>query len=343
MSQKEQAHERRLEKLARECGSVMGNALRDPSVIEVMLNPDGKLWIDQLGVGMSYTGHIIETSQAESILSTCASILNTAITYDTPILEGEFPLDESRLEGLISPIVRKPTFAIRKPASRVFTLEDYVSAGIIKPLSKVVRAHHAIDAFNSGFKTPLDAIRKAISLRKNILIVGGTSSGKTTLTNAILHEISLLCPKDRVVVIQDTNELQVNIENTVLLKTSETVKMPRLLKATMRLRPDRIVVGEVRGGEVETLLKAWNSGHPGGTTTVHADTAEKGLKKLVEYSTEVENPAPHHVLCERVAEAVNLVLFIESIDVKPGRQVAEISVVKEFRDGKFYLEPIKEI
>jgi type IV secretion system protein TrbB len=337
------------EKLTRECGPLIMEALHDPRVIEVMLNPDGRLWLDIAGEGMRHVGKL--NGGADSMLATCASMLHTSITFDDPILEGEFPLDGSRLQGLIPPIVQAPSFAIRKRASCIFTLEAYAEAGIIRPLHLIPddlqRYRKGDGPVSKGFLHPVDSIRAAVAGKKNILIVGGTGSGKTTLANAVLHEISHLCPHDRVVAIEDTIELQTDIENHVLLRTTETVNMQRLLRATMRLRPDRIIVGEVRGAEAYTLLKSWNSGHPGGVATIHANSAVDGLDKLGHYiyeSRDAQNFSPD-MIARMIASAVNMILFIEKTagEQSPGRVVREICEVKGFSDGKYQLEPIKEI
>jgi len=337
------------EKLTRECGPLIVQALQDPSVIEIMLNPDRRLWLDVAGVGMNCIGEL--KNGADSILATCASMLNTSINYEHPILEGEFPLDGSRLEGLIHPVVRRPTFAIRKKASRIFTLDDYARSDIIRPLCLIPDDHRhnreSNGSFQKGFSHPVEAIRAAVAEKKNILIVGGTGSGKTTLANAVLHEIGLLCPHDRIVAIEDTIELQTDIANHVLLRTTETVNMQRLLRATMRLRPDRIIVGEVRGAEAYTLLKSWNSGHPGGVATIHANSAAEGLDKLGHYiyeSRDAQNLSPN-MIGRMIATAVNLILFIEKTagEQQLGRVVREICEVKCFDDGKYQLHPVKEI
>lgn len=348
-STKEIQRKRLEEKLRRECGSLIIEALVDPHVIEIMLNPDGKLWVDVAGVGMQCIGEL--KGGAESILATSASMLNTSITYEQPILEGEFPLDGSRLEGIISPVVKEPAFAIRKKATRIFTLEDYVRKSIIRPLQPIgagLRDQWKCDGdFGNAFPHPVDAIRAGVLEKKNILIVGGTGSGKTTLANAVLHEISLLCPHERIVAIEDTIELQTDIANHVLLRTTETVSMQRLLRATMRLRPDRIIVGEVRGPEAYTLLKSWNSGHPGGVATIHANSAAEGLDKLGHYiyeSRDAQNFAPH-MIGRMIATSVNLILFIEKTPEGelPGRVVSEICEVKGFENGTYHLEPVKEM
>ncbi len=344
-SQTEVLRKRLEEKLTRECGEQMMAALNDPKVIELMLNPDGKLWIDVLGHGMSYSGVDISANAAESMLSTTASMLNTTVTYENPILEGEFPLDGSRLEGIIFPIVRRPIFTIRKKATNVFTLDDYVKKGII---TADMSSHsdrqghgHGPAEFTEG-ASPVDVIRQGVKNRNNILVVGGTGSGKTTLVNAVLNEISCSCPEDRLVAIEDTMELQVTMPNSVVLRSNEHTSMQRLLRATMRLRPDRIVVGEVRGGEALTLLKSWNTGHPGGCATVHANSAQGGLiriRQLIAEAPEASNLTDDTVNT-MISEAINLILFIERIGESPGRRVSEIMQVKGYKDGAFVLKPI---
>ena len=340
-SQKEIVRQRLQEKLERECGPAMIAALRNPAVIEVLLNPDGRLWIDVAGAGMQFTGHRMEAGAAESILTTCASMLQTTVTRNNPILEGEFPLDGSRLEGILPPIVRAPIFAIRKKAVKIFTLEDYRARGIIG--ASLCRQSHGIEsAARPVHSHPIDALRHAVRERHNILIVGGTGSGKTTLANAILAEIAALSPGDRLVAIEDTMELQVTMENSVLLRTSEDTNMQRLLRATMRLRPDRIVVGEVRGGEALTLLKSWNTGHPGGIATIHANSAEGGLIRLSQliYEAAEARNLSEITVASTIREAINLVVFIERSGAPSGRSVSELMEVDDFTGNRFVLRPV---
>ena len=205
--------------------------LGEHDLIELMLNPDGNVWADHLGRGMSMVGTMGATT-AESFIATVASTLRGTVTRDNPLLECELPLeapfDGSRFEAMIPPVVSAPIFTIRRKASAVFTLRDYENAGIL----------------SARQRTFLEA---AVRTRRNILVVGGTGSGKTTLVNAILAEIAAATPMHRLVIIEDTAELQCTAENAVLLRATDAVTMNRLLKATMRLRPDRIIVGEVRG------------------------------------------------------------------------------------------------
>lgn len=333
--------ERLLESIERECGNTFMQALHDDEVFEIALNPDGRLWTEKAGRGWEFTGTYMDGNSATSMLKTCASMLQTNITYENPILEGEFPLDSSRLQALIPPIVESPAFALRKKAVKIFSLDEYVSSGIIRPLTKeylaqVIRRH----ADTHVYKHPVDAIRSAIATQKNILVVGGTGSGKTTLANAILAEFPTICPRDRIITIEDTRELQIKVENIVSLRTSDTVSMQRLLRATMRLKPNRIIVGEVRGGEALALLKSWNTGHPGGVATLHADSAYEGLirlEQLIEENPDIKaNP-------QVIATAVKLVIFIEPINGKPGRLVTQISEVLGHKNGRYILQPIQEL
>lgn len=242
-------------KLTRDAGEIVVEALQNKDVIEILLNPDGNLWVDSLSKGMYSVGKL-STPNAMSFIATVASTLETIVTRDNPIIEGELEIDGSRFEGLTPPVVERPVFAIRKKAPQVFSLEDYVKQGTLS------EEHRR-------------AIESAVSLRRNILISGGTGSGKTTLTNAILLAITKSCPDHRIVIIEDTIELQSRAKNSVALRTSPTVTMQDLLRATMRLRPDRIVVGEVRGGEALTLVKAWNTGHPGGGSNMSCELSAR--------------------------------------------------------------------
>ncbi len=305
---------RQIEALKRNIGADIMELLENPAVIEIMLNPDGMLWSDEIGAGMRQIG-AIDAVRSLSIVNSVAALLGDVVTQDKPILECELPLDGSRFEALISPLVRQPTFTIRKKALLIFTLDNYVTNGIMTKYQK---------------KT----IEQAVINRENILVAGSTGSGKTTLANAILHSVSELDVDHRIVIIEDTLELQCSAPNTVFLRTSENTDMTRLLRATMRLRPDRIVVGEVRDGAALALLKAWNTGHPGGVGTVHSNSAEASLIRIGQLIQETGVPAQP----ELIAEAINVVIFIKR--TATGRVVDEIIRVSgyEYENGKFVVE-----
>ncbi len=306
-------HDRRIaEKLRRELGPIICALLDDPTVIEVMLNPDGLLWVERMGAPMEKIG-VMSATQAESLMGTVASTLKTQITAQNPILECELPLDGSRFEALIPPVVSAPTFTIRRKAVRVFSLKDYIETGVMSPAQS-------------------DAIKNAVSTRKNILVVGGTGTGKTTLTNAIILHMAESFPEDRIAIIEDTGELQCSAENAVLMRAVDHVDMTRLLKATMRLRPDRILVGEVRDSAALALLKAWNTGHPGGAATVHANSAAAGLIRIEQLVSEATQ-APMQSL---IAEAIDLIVSIER-DAKTGRRIKEVLSVSGYDPNTGYL------
>jgi type IV secretion system protein VirB11 len=227
-------------------------------------------------------------SQAENILCTVASLLGTVATRDRPIVEGELFLDGSRFEGLLPPVVEAPAFTIRKRAFLIYSLNDYVRDGIM---------------------TESDAIflKSSVKQKQNILVVGATGSGKTTFCNALLREIATSDSDSRIVLIEDTRELQCSIKNQLSLKTSDSVTITQLLRACMRLRPDRIVVGEVRGPEALALVKAWNTGHPGGVTTIHANNATAGLLRVEQLMQEANVP----VIREVIAEVINIIVSIQ--------------------------------
>jgi type IV secretion system protein TrbB len=308
----EQFRDRQREALRRQLGAELLGWLEDESIVEIMLNPDGRLWVDVLGEGMQCRGRM-DAVRSKMVMDTVAAMLDRVVTEKEPVLEGELPLDGSRFEGLVPPLVERPAFAIRKKASLVFTLEDYVRQGALT-------ADHR------------DLLRQAVRERRNILVCGGTGTGKTTLTNALLHAMAEETPEHRIVIIEDTRELQCSADNAVFLRTSETIDMTRLLRATMRLRPDRILVGEVRGGEALALLKAWNTGHPGGVGTVHANDAAAALVRLGQLIQEAGVPP----VPELIAEAVDLVVSIRR--TPQGRRIEEVVRVLGWKEGMFSLE-----
>ncbi len=267
-------------------GAAVAEALNDPNVVEVMVNPDGTVWTDRHGDGRIKTDTVMSAAEAERVIRVVASHIGQEVTRDYPVVSAELPGGGERFEGVIPPVTTAPCFAIRKSAARVFTLDDYVTAGVMSPLRR-------------------DVLKKAVVDRENILIVGGTGSGKTTLANAILHEVAKT--GDRIVILEDTRELQCAAADQVALRTQAgSVTMANLVKSTLRLRPDRIIVGEVRGPEALDMLKAWNTGHPGGVATIHANSAKDGLFRLEQLIGEVSANIPRAF----IASAIDLLVFI---------------------------------
>ena len=306
------SHPRLVRKLQEALGDQLCVALDDANVVEIMLNPDGKLFIERVGYGVTPAGEM-SPAAAEMVIGTVAHALQSEVDAQQPIISGELPIGGHRFEGLLPPVVVKPAFTIRRRASHLISLDEYVQASIMT-------ADQAA------------TIRNAVSARLNIIISGGTGSGKTTLANAVIDEIVRSAPEDRVVILEDTAEIQCTAKNAVVLRTSDTIDMARLLRSTMRLRPDRIVVGEVRDGAALTLLKAWNTGHPGGVATIHANTATSALRRLAQLTAE----ASQQPMQEVIGEAVDLVVSIER--TSRGRRVREVIHVEQFTDGQYQIE-----
>ncbi|OUY25965.1 P-type conjugative transfer ATPase TrbB [Klebsiella pneumoniae] len=303
--------ERAKRKLERDMGADLLAALNDPKTVEVMLNADGKVWHERLGEPMRYICDM-RPSQSQAIIETVAGFHGKEVTRHSPILEGEFPLDGSRFAGQLPPVVAAPTFAIRKRAVAIFTLEQYVEAGIMT-------------------REQYEVIKNAVAAHRNILVIGGTGSGKTTLVNAIINEMVAFNPAERVVIIEDTGEIQCAAENAVQYHTSIDVSMTLLLKTTLRMRPDRILVGEVRGPEALDLLMAWNTGHEGGAATLHANNPKAGLSRLAMLiSMHPDSPKPIEPL---IGEAVHVVVHIAR--TPSGRRVQEILEVLGYENGQY--------
>ena len=325
-------------KLRRELGDQVLRLLDDNLTEDILLNPDGSLWVKRMGHGFSRIGEM-PAAQAASALGTIAAWRGTVLNHEHPILETELPIDGSRFEGIVSPVARRPIFAIRLRPRRIFSLNDYESDGILTdgadPLNQLRRRDDFLDGVR-GLKHG-DVIRAAVSARKNILVVGSTGSGKTTLVNAILDSLAHLTPQDRVISIEDTTELQCSVTNYLDLRAVGGVTMLDCLRACMRLKPTRIVVGEVRGAEAHTLLKAWNTGHPGGAATVHANDALSGLIRLESLVAEATSAPQQHL----IAEAVDLVVFVdEESSVKAGRKVREVLLVTGYSNGSYQVERV---
>jgi len=323
-------------KLKRELGETILGSLDDDLVEDIVLNPDSTLWTKRMGEGFKKVGSIFP-SQAVCSMITIASMKSMVLNYEKPILETELPLDGSRFEGLIPPVVQHPTFAIRRRPKRIFSIDQYQKSGILTEKADASNRLRRRENFADQLTglSHAEVIRAAIAAKKNILTAGSTGSGKTTFTNAILDGIAEITPSDRVISIEDTTELQCRVANYVDLRAVGNITMLDCLRACMRLKPSRIVVGEVRGAEAHTMLKAWNTGHPGGAATVHANDALSGLIRLESLVAEATN-APQQQL---IAEAVDLVVFIdEDAGILAGRKVREVALVTGYRDGRYQLE-----
>src|SRR3954449_10189180 len=295
-------------------GPAIAGWLEDPGVVEVMLNPDGRLWIDRLAEGLSDTDERLTAADGERIVRLVAHHVGAEVHAAAPRVSAELPETGERFEGLLPPVVTAPAFAIRKPAVAVFTLDDYVAAGILT----VAQA---------------EGLRNAVRDRQNILVAGGTSTGKTTLTNALLAEIAKTA--DRVVLIEDTRELQCKSANLVALRTKDGVaSLSDLVRSSLRLRPDRIPIGEVRGAEALDLLKAWGTGHPGSVGTIHAGTALGALRRLEQLIQEAVITVPRAL----IVETIDLIAVLAGRG--PERRLVELAAIEALGpNGDYSLSP----
>jgi type IV secretion system protein TrbB len=311
---KSEADSRGARMLRTALGPAIAGFLEDPGVVEVMLNPDGRLWIDRLSEGLSDTGERLSAADGERIVRLVAHHVGAEVHAGAPRVSAELPETGERFEGLLPPVVTAPTFAVRKPAVAVFTLADYVAAGIMS-------ADQA------------ETLRLAVAERRNILVAGGTSTGKTTLTNALLAEVAKT--DDRVVLIEDTRELQCAAPNLVAMRTKDGVaSLSDLVRSSLRLRPDRIPIGEVRGAEALDLLKAWGTGHPGGVGTIHSGSAIGALRRMEQLIQEAVVTVPRAL----IAETIDLVAVLSGRGAQ--RRLAELARVEGLGpDGDYRVTP----
>ena len=302
-------------KLERDAREIL-SALQDPETVEIMVNADGRIWQEKLGQKIQHIGNI-QAAQVEAVIKTVAGFHGKEVNRFNPMIEGEFPLDNSRFAGQLPPIVSSPTFTIRKKAIKIFTLEQYVETGVLSP-------RHG------------DVIREAVRKHRNILVIGGTGSGKTTLINAIINEMVRSDPDERIFILEDTGEIQCAAQNFVQYHTTLDVDMTQLLKTTLRMRPDRILVGEVRGPEALDLLDAWNTGHEGGAATLHANDALSGLTRLESLIS--RNPSAPKEIMPLIAEAVDMVVHITR--TPHGRKIQQIIEVQGFKRGSYQIKKL---
>lgn len=308
--------QRRLcEKLYQDLGSTIVDCLSDKKIHEIMLNPDGQLWIDNHEEGLLSIAHIPPT-QVFSIIHAIAGIHNSVITQHNPQLEARLPffkyMQGQRFIAQIPPIVSAPSFTIRKRAEIVYTLDDYLQSDRLTKKQDFV-------------------LRDLIKNRKNILIAGGPGAGKTALINALILEALHQDDKQRLLILEDLPELQCPSSNKVAMLTSSMVNMTALVRMAMRMRPDRILIGEVRGAEALDMLKAWNTGCPGGICTVHANSAQEAIQRILDLAMENRLTAPPWQL---VAQTIDTIVSINRKGHQKGF-IHEILTLGSYQNEQF--------
>ena len=294
------------EMMARFLGPVVMQAFDDDDVTEIYVNPqDARVRFDTRRQGRVDSGLRLDPDRIEMFLNAAAARMNATLGSANPRLEAELPrlhFRGSRLQGFVPPASAAPACTIRKPAGTRYGLDDYVAAGVITDVQQ-------------------RALIAAILAHHNILVAGGTNSGKTTLANALLREVTDRFPDERIIVLEDTVELQCAARDHLALRTGPGLTLAELVRSTMRASPNRIVVGEVRGAEALDLLDAWATGHPGGCGTCHATTADGALLRLDRLAQ--RNNVPSQMAL--IAEAVQLVIVIEGGN--RGRRVVDVARV----------------
>lgn len=291
-------------------GPLVRSALKNKEITEIMLNENGKLFVEHLRFGMREIGSL-DAASAKSIIRTLASFLDRDLPQDRPILSGRIPYHGARFEGLLPPLVSSPVFSIRSHTSLTVPLLELKQKGMLS-------------------EKQYEILREAIKAKRNIVVAGATGTGKTTLINALLNEISVLNPRERLISIEDTPELEMNIPNHVNLVTSDNVSMSMLVKSALRMRPDRIIIGEVRGSEALDLVDALSSGHSGGLTSVHAGSIDQTLRRLSLLMS--RHPSAPRFIEETLIDALDLVIMVSRT---PQRHISEIAEITGFKDHQF--------
>jgi type IV secretion system protein TrbB len=319
LSARQEITRRDLESLRTNFGLLICARLDDPAVTDVMLNDDGTLYEDRAGAGMSMIGRM-HSDDAMAVINLVASTAGEIVNRKNPVFEGELPIRGARFIAFVPPIVARPSFSIRLPATKVFSFDDYVAARIMT-------------------RKQADVIEDAIWQEQNILVSGGTKSGKTTLLNAVFLALSEIYPRKRVCLIEEIVELQVQQPNVLRLRTGANVDQQDLLRRLMRCRPDIIGFGEVRDKAAVQLMYAANTGHGAIISTTHANTPRSAPQRIEDLSAAALPPGDS--LRRQVAASLGIIVGMSRIDPadlkegEPERRVTEIIKVEGVENGAY--------
>lgn len=291
--------------------------LQDDDITEIMLNPNSELWVDSLSHG-SLSVASIDSRKAQTIIYSLAGLMGRIITPEDPFLEIDLPndmgLQGERISALMPPVVSKPTFTIRKRSKHLFSLNDYVK-------SKRLSTENAV------------IIKSWLRERKNILVAGSPGSGKTTVTNSLIHEVCQENPNERFIILEDVPELKCSGKNQVPCLTSPHVSLGRLLISATRSKPSRILVGEVRSKEAYDMLLAWNIGCLGGIGTIHANGVRAALRRIIDLCYLAGHLTPP---IDLICETVHAIIFVERRGTQSGF-ITDMALVNGYRNGEFDL------
>lgn len=299
--------------------------LEDEKVTEVMINGPRNIWIEVGGKIQKTNAQFTDEDSLRAAVNNIAQSVGRRINDEEPRLDARLP-NGYRIHAVIPPCARNgTTLAIRKFSKTQFTFKDYIRIG-------------AMSVDGAQF---LDIIMK---LGKNVLVSGGTGSGKTTLLSVLSNRIP---SGQRLIVIEDSSELQIEYEHVVFFETRMPDEMGKgevtirdLLKSSLRLRPDRIIVGEVRGGEALELIQAMNTGHKGCLGTVHANSSNDALVRLEALAQSGDSQLSEKALRYQIGSAVDIVVQISRYP-DGSRRIAEISEVLGWdKDGTYNVVPI---
>jgi type IV secretion system protein TrbB len=303
-------YDRKVNMLKTAFGPTVMGYLLDDSIVEIMVNPDGRIHYERIGEGKVATTEYLSSEKTESIVKLVSSFKNGIANEESPEVASELSFGGARFQGWLPPVVSQACFSIRRRASLIFSLDDYVSQGAITITQKKL-------------------LEASVKKRKNIVVVGGTGSGKTTFTNALLDVLS--GSDERVLVIEDLPELQVNVDDLVSMTTTNYINMANLVRGSLRMRPDRIIIGEVRDGSALDLLKAWNTGHSGGVCTIHANSIDSVPYRFEDLIQEAVVSVPRSL----ILQAIDVIVFIQRN--KAGKRVVTDIAELEGFDGKEYI------
>jgi pilus assembly protein CpaF len=294
--------------------------IRDPDISDILVNGSKEVFIEKFGEMQQVPGITISEKSLQIAIRNIARLLGDDISEDNPILDARLP-DGSRVTAIASPSsVNGTSLAIRKFQSKLYGPQDLVRIGTLTP-------------------ELLMQLQTAVELHQSILISGGTATGKTTLLNALS---TFIRPEERVIVIEDTSEIQIEKSNLVRLEARreqpgrKAIPIRDLLKATLRLRPDRIILGEVRGGEAFDLLQALNTGHSGSLSTIHANSAAEAISRFATCVLMSGIDLPYRVIRQNIGESLDLVIQLKRQAGK--RVVAQVLRIKRYVPAEDYYE-----